>query len=51
MDLQVTDGDVVASNEGFVLVDNFVDTGVVVVIGFDVVEDSNRTIGTSATVL
>ena len=48
-DLQVTDGDVVTSNEGLVLVDDFVDTGVGVVLGFDVVEDDNRTIGTSAT--
>ena len=40
-----------ASNEGLVLVDDFVDTGVGVVLGFDVVEDGNRTIGTSATVL
>ena len=38
-------------HERTLLVDNLVDTGVGVVLGFDVVEDGNRTIGTSATVL
>ena len=47
--LQVTRGDVVPGNEGLLLIDNFVDTDVGVEVGLNVIEESDRSIGTSAT--
>ena len=46
--LQVSGGEVVALDEGALLVDDLVDTIVRVEVGLDVLEESNRAVGTSA---
>lgn len=48
--LQVSGGDVVALDEGALLVDDLVDTEVGVEVGLDVLEDSNGTVSSSTSV-
>ena len=49
--LQITGGDVVASNEGFLRLHNFIDTQVGVERGLYVTEDDDGAIGASSPIL
>ena len=49
--VQISGGDVVASNEWLLLVHDLIDTNVCVEVGLNVLEDDDRAIGSSSTVV